>query len=493
VNHEGRLLGTLPSVTQPLLFNTPEAGAVLSAMQVMPVDSAWNEDISQRPLLSNSAAMISQITSDLASSRRTLRIFQEMNFVLVPDAQPTQPITFFNYPDESDLDGGASPTGLYPIPANLPIETWPSGTGGLTLTQWQQDVNNTGGDRHAIMVKPGAGFIWETWLTRLVGGAWQASNGAKFDLKSNTLRPAGWTSGDAAGLPMFPALVRFDECERGTVEHAMRLVVKRTRVGPIYPATHSASAGNLTDPNIPAMGQRLRLKSSYVIPSTWTKQEKAILQALKKYGAIVADNGGFFSISITPDDRWPGGAFDHLSTVAIGNFEVIQTTGATQGPRSPGAPVASIGAVPPIPFGASSTLPGNVSGSGTALWKMAAGPGTVTFVNATQPATTASFDHPGSYVLLLSVTDNVHAVAYAAVRVEVVLPATFLRSGSDAIVQFPSLTSHQYRVEFASAVNGAAWTTLADNLNGTGGAMQIRDTGAFASLNQRFYRVRVLP
>jgi hypothetical protein len=116
VNHEGRLLGTLPSVTQPLLFNTPEADAVLSAMQIMPVDSAWNENISQRPLLSNSAAMISQITSDLASSRRTLRIFQEMNFVLVPDAQPTQPITFFNYPDESDLDGGASPTGLYPIP-----------------------------------------------------------------------------------------------------------------------------------------------------------------------------------------------------------------------------------------------------------------------------------------------------------------------------------------------------------------------------------------
>ena len=325
INHEGRILGPAPVVTQAILFNTAQADAVVAAMQIMPVTSAWNEDVSRLPLLSNSAAMIAQITSDLAANRRTLRAFYEMNYVLVPDDQPAQSIHFLNYPDESDLDGGVSPNGLYPIPANLPVETWPNQTGNLTLAQWQQDVNSTGGDRHAIIVKPGGGFIWETWQARLVGGAWQASNGAKFDLKTNALRPAGWTSGDAAGLPMFPALVRYDECERGMVEHAVRLVAKRTRVGPIYPATHQASVGNTTDPNIPAMGQRLRLKASFVIPANWTKQEKAVCLGLKKYGGLVADNGGFFSFSVCPDDRFPGNAFDNLSTIAISSFEAVQS------------------------------------------------------------------------------------------------------------------------------------------------------------------------
>jgi hypothetical protein len=126
---------------------------------------------------------------------------------------------------------------------------------------------------------------------------------------------------------MFPALVRYDECERGAVEHAMRLVVKRTRVGPLYPATHDASVGRLKDPNIPAMGQRLRLKSSFVIPPEWTKEEKVVLTALKKHGCIVADNGGFFSISVCPDNRFPEGCFDHLSKVGIENFEVIEPSG----------------------------------------------------------------------------------------------------------------------------------------------------------------------
>src|SRR5947207_4432586 len=229
INQEGRILGPAPVVTTPTLFNTPAADAIVSAMQVMPRDSAWNEDISQRPLLSNSGAMISQIISDLGTNRRTLRPFYEMNYVLVPDNQPRLTIPFFNYPDESDLDGGTFPNGNYPIPPNLPIETWPRGTGSLTLEQWQQDVNNTGGDRHAIIVAPSVGSIWETWLTRLIQSGWQASNGAKFDLNSNTLRPPGWTSGDAAGLPMLPALVRYDECRRGMVEHAVRWLVSKTR------------------------------------------------------------------------------------------------------------------------------------------------------------------------------------------------------------------------------------------------------------------------
>ena len=495
INQEGRILGPLPVVSQPILFNTPTADAVVSAMQIMPVTSPWNEDVSRLPLLSNSAAMIAQITNDLATSRRTLRAFFEMNYVLVPDAQPTLSIQFFNYPDESDLDGGISPNGLYPIPVNLPVETWPNQTGTLTLSQWQQDVNNTGGDRHSIIVKPGAGFIWETWLTKLAAGAWQASNGAKFDLKTNTLRTAGWTSADAAGLPMFPALVRYDECERGMVEHAVRLVVKRTRVGPIYPATHQASVGNTTSPDIPAMGQRLRLNSNFLIPPTWTKQEKAVCLALKKYGGIVADNGGFLSFSVCPDDRFPSGAFDHLSTIAVGNFEVVQSTGATQGPRSPGAPAASAGPAQTIPFGATASLQGSITTTGPAPvvhWKSYAGPGTVTFGNAALAATTATFSLPGVYTLMLSADDGLHAVAYDAVTIHVAFAANGFASGGDFIVRFPTVPTRSYRVEESPDLSPTTWITTADNISGNGNTIDISIAGAF-TMARRFYRVKVLP
>jgi hypothetical protein len=415
INHDGRVLGAVPVVTTPVLFNTPEADAIVSAMQIFPLDNPWNEDISRRPLLPNSDAMIAQIISELRSDRRTLRAFEEMNFVLAPDSQPMVPIDFFNYADESD----PSP---YPIPSNMPVETWPSGTGGLSLAQWQQDVNDEGGDRHSIIVQPGKGLIWETWLTKLNGGAWEASNGAKFDLKSNNLRPAGWTSGDAAGLPMFPALVRYDECERGMVEHAVRLVVKHTRRQYIYPATHHASVPSTTDPNIPAMGQRLRLKSSFTIPEGWTKQEKAILRGLKKYGAIIADNGNFFSISVTPDNRWPSGAFSHLSSLSITNFEVIQTTGPNEGPRSPGAPKAEAGPDQTAVLGQPITLAGHVTFGGArpaVQWRRYTGPAAVSFADATSATTTATFATPGVYTLMLSADDQIHTVAYDAVVVTV--------------------------------------------------------------------------
>jgi hypothetical protein len=422
INHEGRLLGELPSVTAPLLFNTPAADAVVSAMQIMPVDSAWNEDVSRRPVLANSDAMIAQVKSDLSASRQTLRPFYEMNYVLVPDAQPRVTIPFFNYADESDLDGGTFPAGRYPIPANLPIETWPRGTGSLTLQQWQQDVNNTGGDRHAIMVAPGVGAIWETWLTRLTSSGWQASNGAKFDLNTNAMRPAGWTSADAAGLPMFPAIVRYDECARGIVEHALRLVVAKSRCEYIYPARHYASSIPATSTNYPAMGQRFRLKASFAIPESWTTQEKAVLRALKKYGAVVADNGNFFSISVAPDDRFAANAFDHLATIDINNFEVIQTTGPTEGPRATGAPTVNAGRDLLTEVGETVALAGAVNdptGTATVQWRTYSGPGAMSFANPQQPATTASFDAPGVYTLMLSADDRVHAVAYDAVVVRV--------------------------------------------------------------------------
>ena len=422
INHEGRILGPAPVVTTPTLFNTAAADAIVAAMQIMPRDNSWNEDISRRPVLPNSDAMIAQIKTDLGT-RQTLQPFYEMNYVLVPDNQPRVTIPFLDYPDESDLDGGSYPNGSYPIPASQPIETWPRGTGNLTLQQWQMDVNNSGGDRHGIMVAPGGGSIWETWQMKLTASGWQASNGAKFNLNSNALRPDGWTSGDAAGLSMFVPTVRYDECERGMVEHALRLVVKRTRKEYIYPATHSASSIPASSTNYPAMGQRLRLKANFVIPANWTIEEKAVLLALKKYGAIVADNGNFFSVSVCPDNRFSSNAFGHLSTIDISNFEVIQTTGPAEGPRSPGAPVVGAGADQFLEWPSNNiSLNGSVndpSGRATISWKLYSGPAAVSFAKANQAATTATISAPGTYMFMLSADDGTHAIAYDAVVVRV--------------------------------------------------------------------------
>jgi hypothetical protein len=461
INQEGRILGPLPVVTNAILFDTSNADTVVSAMQIFPVSNAWNERVFFLPVLTNSDAMIAQIISDLATNRRTLIAFQEMNYVLVPDNQALQSIDFFDYPDQSDLDGGTYPDGLYPIPANLPIEGWPTQTGSQTLAQWQ--TNNDGSDRHSIMAQSGSGFIRETWLTQLSGTNWLAANGAQFNLNTNGLRPAGWTSGDAAGFPMFSALVRYDEAERGMVEHACRLVVKQSLYGSyIYPATHYAAPSGNTNVNLPAMGQRLRLKSAFVIPAGWTKEEKAVLLGLKKYGAMVADNGNFFSISVTPDDRWPVNCFGDLTSISITNFEVVQTTGPNQGPRSPDAPVANTGLDQSVGLGASAQLQGivNFTGATPAIqWTLYGGPGAVTFGNATQTNTMASFSAPGEYTLMLSADDSIHAVAYAAVNITVLQGIWMTVSGAGTNVNLGwSGGSPPYVLQQANTFPTNAWS-----------------------------------
>ncbi len=451
INHEGRILGDQVAVSAPIQFNardtavppdladpTKNADRILETLQIMPRDSAWNEDISARPLLGNSQArsdaMIAMIRSDLSASatsnRHRLVVFQEMNFVLVPDSQPLADIRFVTYPDDSDYNGGTNPIARWPVPSIMPIETWPTGTGALSLDDWQRDIDDEGGDRHSIVVRPGAvPRIFETWQARLTGNtpAWEASNGAIFPLDSNAGRTPGYTSGDAAGLPMFPALVRYDECQRGVIEHAMRIVVKRSRRSYLYPASHQA--GSTTHADVPAMGQRVRLKSSFVIPASWSAQERAVAVALKKYGALVADNGGFFSVSICPDDRWPAGCWDHLSTNAgsdhldINHFEVIETTGETGGPRSAGAPTCAAGADQSVSLAAGAALTGSASGSGlTTRWELyptATTPGTVAFGDAGALNTTATFSAHGSYILRLKASDGIHTPAYDAVVITV--------------------------------------------------------------------------
>jgi hypothetical protein len=482
INQEGRILGALPVVTNAILFNTSNADAMVSAMQIFPVTNPWNECISNRPVLVNSDAMMAQMIFDFTNgltnassiaSHQKLHINFEMNYVLVPDGQTLVSNQFVTYPDDSDLNGGIYPFGLYPIPTNQPIEGWPLATGSQTLLQWQ--TNDDGSDRHSIMVQPGNGTLWETWNALRVGTNWQAANGAIFNLNTNGLRPAGFTSGDAAGLPMFPALVRYDEAERGMVEHALRVTVKRSRYGTnIYPATHFAAPSGNTSTNLPGMGQRLRLKAGFVIPANWTTEEKALALALKKYGALVADNGSIFGISVAPDDRWPdsGNCFNDLLTVGIANFEVIQTTGATEGPRSAGAPAANAGVDQSAPVGTPLPLQGAVAFTGTPpviKWKMYYGPGTVTFGNAALTNTTANFSTPGIYTLELSADDGIHAVAYDAVVVTASnsINVSITPNGTNVNVSWSGGVS-PYVVQQTASLSPAAWSDIVTtSLNST--------------------------
>ena len=486
INQEGRILGALPVVTDTILFNTNGADLVVSAMQILPVTNPWNECISNRPVLANSDAMIGQMMFDFTngltgsslSSRLKLHVNWEMNYVLVPDSQALVSNKFVTYPADSDLNGGIYPYGLYPIPTNQPVEQWPLGliANGTpqTLSQWQ--TNNDGSDRHSIMVQPGNGTLWETWNALRVGTNWQAANGAIFNLNSNGLRPAGLTSGDAAGLPMFPALVRFDECERGMVEHALRITVKKSRYNNyIYPATHFAAPSANTSTNLPSMGQRLRLKAGFVIPANWSKEEKAVALALKKYGALVADNGSIFGISVAPDDRWPNGVncFNNLASLVVANFEVIQTTGPNEGPRSAGAPTANAGVDLTVPSGVPVNLQGTVSylnSPPVIQWKLYSGPGPVTFGDASQTNTTATFNTAGVYTLELSADDGVHAVAYDAVVIMVtnVITVSILRSGTNVTVNWTGGVA-PYTVQWASSLSPTTWsdvvTTSANSTN----------------------------
>lgn len=305
---------TLPPIAEPVLFNTPQADAILAAMQVFPPDNPWNADVSKWPLHPNSAAIVESIGTD-----KPLRYNTDMAFVLVPPDQKQVEIRFVGYPDESD-------PGPYPIPDNMPIEGWPAWYQRdrqgprLTLQDVQRDRAGIGGDRHAIVVDPHNGRLYEMFDTKLTDRGWQAACGAIFDLNSNDLRPADWTSADAAGLPIFPAVVRYDELKSGMVNHAMRVTVRNTRREYVHPARHYAS--QKTDPNLPRMGERLRLKADYDI-SGFSPEVQAILKGLKKYGMLVADNGIEWAISCAPDERIPV-LHAELRRVKGSAFEVVE-------------------------------------------------------------------------------------------------------------------------------------------------------------------------
>jgi hypothetical protein len=305
-----------PSITRTAMFDTPEADRRLAALQIFPPDNPWNQDVSRLPVHPNSAAIIASI-----GAQKQIDYNLDMNFVIIPPDQPRVPVKLTLYPHESD-------PGPYPVPDNMPIENWPLRRNedsaaipkpGATL----EDIQRHGtGDRHGIVVDPAGGLLYEFYQARKTDAGWEASQASIFDLKSNKLRPERWTSADAAGLPIFPAVVRYDECERGMVSHALRFTVRRTRRAYVYPARHFAS--RLTDENLPRMGERLRLRRDFDI-SGFPPHAQAILKGLKKYGMFVADNGGDWRLSIAPDRRLKG--LENLTRLKGSDFEVVQTEG----------------------------------------------------------------------------------------------------------------------------------------------------------------------
>ncbi len=309
-----RVRPPMPKITAPVMFDTPEADKILSAMQVFPPDNAWNQDISKLPVHANSKAIVAGIGAD-----KPLGFNLDMGFILVPPDQKRVDVKLLDYPAESE-------PGPYPVPDNAPIENWPLTRNedvkslpkpGQTL----EDIQRNGtGDRHIIIVDPVNGFLSEFWQAKKTDAGWQASNAAVFNLKTGALRPERWTSGDAAGLPIFPAVVRFDECERGMVEHAMRFTVRRSRRGYVLPATHWASPHK--DPNYPRMGERFRLRQDFDV-TAFPPHAQAVLKGLKKYGMFVADNGSEWLMSIAPDRRLQG--LESLTKVKGSDFEVVET------------------------------------------------------------------------------------------------------------------------------------------------------------------------
>jgi hypothetical protein len=242
-----------------------------------------------------------------------------MAYVIVPPNQPKVDVKLTEYAGESD-------PGPYPVPPNVPIEGWPSyykrneKTKDLTLDDVQRDKLKQGGDRHAIVLDPTNRMLYEFYALKKTDAGWQAAGAATFDLKSNKLRPDGWTSTDAAGLPLFPAIVRFDELKRGVIDHPLRVTVPRTRKSYVYPATHHA--GHTTDANYPRMGERFRLKKDFDV-SRFSPNVRVILTALQRYGMIVADNGISWAVSIAPDERIPP-MHDELRKIKGSDFEAIE-------------------------------------------------------------------------------------------------------------------------------------------------------------------------
>jgi hypothetical protein len=277
----------------------PTQSTPTGSLQVFPADNPWNTDISKESTDPNSDNIIASIGKDVNLHPDFGTVWENepigIPYNLVGKDQPGRSVSF-QYATESD-------PGPYPIPPDALIES--------------------GSDRHVIVVDTANLKLYELFsAVRNKDNNWSAGSGAVFDLTSNKLRPDTWTSADAAGLPIFPGLVRYDEVvEKGAINHALRFTVKNSRNSFIHPATHAAS--NSSNQNYPPMGMRVRLKAGFDI-SKFAPHVQVILKALKKYGMFVADNGSNWYISGAPDSRWDDDELGELKTIAGSNFEVVK-------------------------------------------------------------------------------------------------------------------------------------------------------------------------
>lgn len=278
-------------------------GASLNGRRPFPSDNPWNQDVSGEPVDPNSAALIAAcgdrgLHPDFGTVWNGAP--NGIPYVVVGGSQGRVPVTF-EYDDESD-------PGPYPVPADAPVEGGPNGTG----------------DRHVLVVDRDNWRLYELYDARPVNGgqSWTAGSGAIFDLNSNALRPAGWTSADAAGLPIFPGLVRYDEVvEQKEIRHALRFTCPVTRRAYVSPARHFASSR--TDANLPPMGMRVRLRADFDV-SGYPANVQVILTAMKKYGMLLADNGSGWYVSGAPDPRWNDNELATLRNVRGRDFQVVR-------------------------------------------------------------------------------------------------------------------------------------------------------------------------
>jgi hypothetical protein len=282
-----------------------EAGCTM-----FPANNPLNQDISGAPVDPSSARYIAAIGAGAhLHPSFSADPHYGMPYAIVGSAQPRVPIRFTSYRSESD-------PGPYPIPLDAPVQG-----GGAE------------GDRHVLVLQEGTCQLFELWSARRRGTGWEAGSGAVFNLRSNALRPNGRTSADAAGLPIFPLLARFPEVRAGRIAHALRVTVPRAQRGYIHPATHMASLDS--DPSLPPMGLRLRLKASFDL-APYHGQSLVILQALQHYGLIVADEGQAWSIGGTFDRGWNDKDLEQLATVPGSAFEAVDTGPILHGTKARG-------------------------------------------------------------------------------------------------------------------------------------------------------------
>jgi hypothetical protein len=323
-------------------------GASLNGFRPFPSSNLWNQDISTAPVDSNSDAIISFIGSgtglhpDFGSG-----LYQGSSmgipYVVVDGSQSLVNIDFTAYGDESD-------PGPMPVPANAPIEGYP---------------NPGNGDRHVLVLDNSNCFLYELYSSYPNSdGSWNAASAAVWDLANGEQRPWGWTSADAAGLPIFPGLIRYDEVAAGAIPHTIRFTLPQSRAAMVPPASHWAA--NSSNAVAPPMGMKLRLKASYDI-SHFSTNIQVILSAMKKYGLIMADNGSAMYLSGAPDDRWDNNDLHNLSSVPASAFEVVQMNPiytASNVPQGSAPTISSFAASPTsVSSGAQATLSWQVTGA----------------------------------------------------------------------------------------------------------------------------------